>query len=458
MSRLPARPRPADAGAEVHRTPDEAARLVAEHAEPFASVDAFDPGPMLDRIGDARVVCIGEATHGTSEFYRLRARITQALIEQKEFQIVAVEADWADAERIDAYVRHREPGETERDAFGRFPTWMWRNEEVRDFVEWLRERNDGRGEADRAGFFGLDLYGLYESLHEVLRYLDETDPDLAADARLRYGCLMPFEGDPADYGRALARTRYDGCEKGVVEMLRDLLRKRLTATAGAHGTNDFPFFNATENARVVADAEAYYRESFVGSANTWNLRDTHMVATLQSLMEHVGPDARAVVWAHNSHVGDAAATQMGHQGDINVGHLCRQAFGDDAYLIGFGTHTGTVFAADGWGDAGHVKAVRPSHPDSVEGLAHASGVERFTLPLRHAAPDLRDEMGGPRLERAIGVIYRPETELQSHYFAADLPGQFDEWVWVDETSAVTPLGPSHAPTLPTAHPFRLLAD
>ena len=443
----------------MYRSGDELARLVAEHAEPFDSVDAFDPGPILDRIGNARVVCIGEASHGTSEFYRVRARITQALVEQKGFQIVAAEADWADAERIDAYVRHREPGETERDAFGRFPTWMWRNEEVRDFVEWLRGRNAGLGEAGRAGFYGLDLYGLYESLHEVLRYLDETDPDLAADARLRYGCLMPFEGEPADYGRALARTRYDGCEAGAVAMLRDLLRKRLTATAGAHGTDDFPYFNAVENARVVRDAEEYYREMFVGGANTWNLRDTHMVTTLQSLMEHVGDDARAVVWAHNSHVGDAMATQMGQQqGDINVGHLCRRAFGDDAYLIGFGTHTGTVVAADGWGDAGHVKAVRPSHPESIEGVAHASGVARFTLPLRNAADELRDELARPRLERAIGVIYRPETELQSHYFAADLPGQFDEWIWLDETRAVTPLGPSHAPSLPTAHPFRLLAD
>ncbi|HEX8299186.1 MAG TPA: erythromycin esterase family protein [Rubricoccaceae bacterium] len=455
MSRLPAHARPES---DVYRSPADLARLVAEHAEPFDSVDDFDPEPILERIGDARVVCIGEATHGTSEFYRLRARITQALVDQKGFRIVAAEADWADAERIDAYVRGREPGETERDAFGRFPTWMWRNEEVRDFVEWLRDRNAGRDEAERAGFFGLDLYGLYESLHEVLRYLDATDPELAADARIRYGCLMPFEGDPAAYGRALIRTRYAGCESGVVGMLRDLLRKRLAATAGTHGTDDFPFFNATENARVVADAEAYYRESFVGGANTWNLRDTHMVATLQSLMDHVGDDAKAVVWAHNSHVGDALATQMGAQGDINVGHLCRQAFGDGAYLIGFGTHTGTVFAADGWGETGRVKTVRPSHPESIEGVAHASGVARFTLPLCHGTDDLRAELSRPRIERAIGVIYRPETELQSHYFAADLPGQFDEWIWLDETQAVTPLGPSHAPSLPAAHPFRLLAD
>ena len=442
----------------VYRPPEEIAALVAEHAVPFD--DAPEAGAFLERTAGARVVGLGEATHGTDEFYRIRAELTKALITDGGVRIVAVEADWPDAERVDAYVRHREPGEHAWEAFGRFPSWMWRNEAVRDFVEWLREWNADRPEGDRAGFFGLDLYSLYTSMAEVLRYLDDRDPDLAADARLRYACLAPFEGEPADYGRALALRRYDDCRDDVTALLRDLLQKRIAQTATGHGRepDDFPYFDAVQNARVVRDAEAYYREMFLGGANTWNLRDTHMTATLQALLDHVGDGSRAAVWAHNSHVGDAAATQMGQRGEVNVGHLCRRVFGDAAYLVGFGTHTGTVFAADDWGSPGRVKKVRPSHAESVERLGHASGVPRFTLPLRGAADDLRYELGHPRLERAIGVIYRPETELQSHYFPADLAGQFDEWIWVDETRALTPLGRGAAPELPHAHPFRLLGD
>ena len=452
--------------ASVYRTPVEIASLVAEHAEPFGSVDDADLGPLLDRIGDARVVCLGEASHGTDEFYRLRARITQALVEHKGFRVVAVEADWPDAERVDAYVRGRAPGEAEWEAFARFPTWMWRNEPVRDLVEWLRGWNEGRDEG--TGFFGLDVYSLYTSLSEVLRYLDARDPDLAATARERYACLAPFS-DPADYGRAVVSARYRDCEHEVVVMLQDLLRQRLRLTVGgasdggeARSGEAFPFFDAAQNARVVRDAEAYYREAFYGNVSTWNLRDTHMMGTLTGLLDFFstagGAEAKAVVWAHNSHLGDAAATEMGQRGEINLGHLCRRRFGDDAYLVGFGTHAGTVLAADDWGGEGRVKEVRPSHPESYEWLGHASGVERFFLPLREADDRLRYELGHPRLERAIGVIYRPETELQSHYFAADLPNQFDEWVWLNQTRALVPLGPSHAPDLPRAHPFRLLAD
>ena len=472
--------------ADVYRTPEETAALVAEHAEPFKSVGGADLGPLLDRIGDARVVCVGEASHGTSEFYQLRARITRALIEQKGFTVVGTEADWPDMERVDAYVRHREPkgrrgqpdgqaGESEWEAFARFPTWMWRNREVAEFVEWLRDWNDGRGADDRAGMFGLDVYGLYASMHEVLRYLDGRDPALADLARERYACLAPFAQDPADYGRAVVTQRYRDCEGPAVAMLQDLLRQRLRLRrrgdgalgaealgAAAGGGDAFSFFDAAQNARVVRDAEAYYREMFYGTVSTWNLRDTHMMGTLVGLLDFFGRagagDAKAVVWAHNSHLGDAAATEMGARGEINLGHLCRQRWGDGAYLVGFGTHTGTVFAADDWGAEGRVQDVRPSRPESYEGLGHASGVECFFLPLRGAAERLRDELGQPRLERAIGVIYRPQTELQSHYFPAVLPEQFDEWVWIDETHALHPLGASQAPELPRAHPFRLLAD
>ena len=459
--RLPAPPgAPRPDPATVYRTPDEIAALVAEHAEPFESVDDADLGPLLDRIGDARVVCIGEASHGTSEFYRLRANVTRALVEQKGFRVVAAEADWPDAERVDAYVRHRDPGEAEWEAFARFPTWMWRNEEVRDYVEWARDWNADRDRADQVGFFGLDVYSLYTSAAEVLRYLDDRDRDLAATVRERYAGLSAYGKDPAEYGRAVARGRLDDREREVVSVLQDLLRQRLRLTAHGEGgaAEAFPFFSAAQNARVVRDAEAYYREMFYGRVSTWNLRDTHMMGTLVGLLDFFGDDARAVVWAHNSHLGDAAATQMGARGEINLGHLCRREWGRAAYLVGFGTHTGTVLAARDWGEEGEVRDVRPSHPESYEWLAHEGGVANFFLPLRDADERLVYELGHPRLERAIGVIYRPETELQSHYFPADLPAQFDEWVWLDETRALTPLGPSSAPDLPTAHPFRLLAD
>ena len=460
--------------ATVYRPSAETAALVAEHAQPFGTVDDADLGPLLERIGDARVVCIGEASHGTSEFYRLRARITQALIEQKGFTVVGCEADWPDMERVDAYVRHREPagrrgpsGEPEWQAFGRFPAWTWRNREVADFVEWLRGWNEGRDEGGRAGMFGLDVYSLHTSMTEVLRYLERRDADLADVARERYSCLAPFADEPADYGRAVLAQRYRDCEEGAVAMLRDLLGQRLRLTGGdgaSGGDGPFAFFDATQNARVVRNAEAYYREMFYGTVSTWNLRDAHMMGTLVSLLDFFGraggdrDGAKAVVWAHNSHLGDAAATQMGARGEINLGYLCRQRYGDGAYLVGFGTHAGTVLAADDWGGEGRVKDVRPSHPESYERLGHESGVGTFFLPLRDADGRLRDELGRPRLERAIGVVYRPETELQSHYFPAVLPDQFNEWVWIDETHALHPLGASHAPALPHAHPFRLLAD
>ncbi len=448
---------PSREASEVYRSPAEVARLVGDEAEPFGSLDDAELGPLLDRIGDAEVVCLGEATHGTSEFYRMRQRITRALIRHKGFTVVAAEADWPDAARVDAYVRHRDrEARSEWEAFGRFPTWMWRNAEVLAFVEWLRDWNAERGEAERTGFYGLDLYSLYTSIGEVLGFLEGRDDELAGVARARYACLTPFAADPAEYGAAVVSQRYRDCEAEAVAMLRDLLRERMERDAAEEG-----IFDATQNARVVRDAERYYRSMFYGDVSSWNLRDTHMVETLKAVRRfrgEAGAPAKAVVWAHNSHVGDAAATEMGRRGEVNVGHLCRREYGDGAYLVGFGTHAGTVCAASGWGEPVETKRVRPSHSESYERLSHESGAERFLLPLRHGSDALRHELGRPRLERAIGVIYRPETELQSHYFPAVLPEQFDEWVWFDETEAVRPLGRSRAPALPQRHPFRLLAD
>ena len=439
-------------------TPESLAKLVRETAEPFEDIESADLGPLLERIGDCRVVLLGEATHGTSEFYRMRARITRELILRKGFNLVAVEADWPDAAQIDRYVRNRPPAAGEREAaFTRFPTWMWRNEEVRDFIHWLREHNlraAGVGEPERqVGFHGLDLYSLYTSIGSVLRYLEGIDPEAARVARLRYGCLTPWERDPALYGQAALVRRFAICEADVISTLVDLLQKQVEYEAEGGDS----YLDAVQNARVVSNAERYYRIMYYGSAESWNLRDQHMFDTLQSLLRFRGPESKAVVWEHNSHIGNAAATEMAARGEINVGQLVREEYGEGAYLLGFGTDHGTVAAATDWDGEMEVKRVRPSHQDSYERVFHDSGLPRFLLPLRYPKRiDVRLELEPPRLERAIGVIYRPDTELASHYFQALLPHQFDEVCWFDESRAVTPLAGVEIPTgVPETYPFGL---
>ncbi len=429
------------------------AALVHEEAEPLASIRDADLDRLVDRIGDCPVVLLGEASHGTSEFYRMRDRITRELILRKGFTAVAVEADWPDAARIDAHVRHRQPTGPHFSAFSRFPTWMWRNQEVRTFVDWLRDHNQADGEPEhQVSFHGLDLYSLFRSRDAVLDHLDRVDPQAAALARHRYSCLTPWEQDPASYGRAVLTGRYLSCENDVVATLTDLLRRRLDYAAEM-GDN---FIDAAQNALVVANAERYYRIMYAGSRESWNLRDLHMFETLQTVMSHRGPNTKVVVWEHNSHIGDASATEMGARGEHNVGMLARRHYGDDAYLIGFGTHDGRVAAATDWGGPMEHKLVRPSHPDSYERLCHDSGIPAFLLHLREPRrPELRDELGEPRLERAIGVIYRPETELQSHYFQASLPRQFDEYIWFDRTTAIHPIASHEVAGVPDTYPFGL---
>jgi protein-L-isoaspartate(D-aspartate) O-methyltransferase len=419
--------------------------------EAFDDLGRADLAPLLDRIGDRRLVLIGEASHGTSEFYRMRARITRELIEQRGFTIVAAEADWPDAARIDRWVRGAGPEDRPEEAFVRFPTWMWRNEEVLDFVDWLRDHNERVATDDgrQAGFYGLDLYSLYDSIDEVLRYLDRVDPDAANIARHRYGCLTPFQRDPAMYGLAALTERYQSCEEEVVAMLADLRSRR-----GQAMVNDgMSFLDVEQNARVAANAERYYRAMYVGGAESWNLRDTHMFETLEALLAFHGPGSKAVVWAHNSHLGDASATAMARRGELNLGQLVRERFGADAYAIGFGTDHGTVAAATDWDGPMEIKRIRPSHADSYEKLCHETRVASFLLPTGGDTA-LRDQLLDPRLERAIGVIYRPDTELLSHYFEAILPDQFDEWIWFDESSAVRALGRGGStPSLAEGHPF-----
>jgi len=428
-------------------------QLIRQAAEPLPDLDDPAFGALFDRFASARVVLLGEASHGTSEFYRARAAITRRLIDRHGFRIVAVEADWPDAAHFDRYVRGLPPPRHDEPPFRRFPTWMWRNTEVEAFIAALREWNLARPAEDRAGFYGLDLYNLSASIRAVLDYLDRIDPAAADIARQRYGCLTPWAKDPQTYGRLALSAGYRACEEGVVSTLADLVAKRLEYSL-ADGDR---FLDATGNARLVKNAEAYYRAMYYGSAESWNLRDTHMFETLCGLLDAKGPGAKAVVWAHNSHIGDASKTEMGlEREELNIGQLCRERFGSDAALIGFGTHAGTVACADNWDEPVQVKRVNPSLPDSYERLAHDAGLPRFLLDLRDGGDNpLRHRLLAPREERFIGVIYRPETERWSHYAACSLPQQFDAYVWFDETTAVTPLPTQARPGPEETYPFGL---
>jgi len=411
--------------------------MIYEAAEPLPDIDDPAFGALFDRYADARVVLLGEASHGTSEFYRARAAITKRLVEQHGYTIVALEADWPDAAALDRWVRHRQPRDGEERAFERFPTWMWRNREFDALVRWLHGHNEDRAPEDMTGLFGLDLYNLSASMQAVIDYLEEKDPEAAQEARERYACLAPFSRNPAAYGRLAMSHGYAFCEEGAVAMLKELLSNRL----GYVAEDGEEWLDAAANARLVKNAEAYYRAMYEGAAESWNLRDTHMFETLCSILDARGPDSKAVVWAHNSHIGDARFTEMGiARGELNIGQLAKEKFGDKARLIGFGTHKGTVAAADDWDCPMQVKNVRPSLPESYERLSHDSGLHEFLLDLRERAnPKVAARLEEPMLERFIGVIYRPETERWSHYSQAILPHQFDAWVWFDETNAVEPL-------------------
>ena len=366
---------------------------------------------------------------------------------------MALEADWPDAASLDRYVRDRPPPAHAEPPFRRFPTWMWRNAEFEAFIETLRDWNGRRPPEARAGVFGLDLYNLSASIRAVLDYLDRVDPDAAQVARQRYGCLTPWAKEPQAYGRMALTSGFAQCETGVVTMLRELLGSKLEYAV----EDGESFLDATANARLVKNAEAYYRAMYYGAAESWNLRDTHMFQTLCAVLDAKGPQAKAVVWAHNSHIGDASKTEMGLiREELNIGQLCRERFGKEAALIGFGTHTGTVACASNWDGPMEIKRVNPSRPDSYERLAHDSGIARFLLDVREAVHEpLRYRLSEPRLERFIGVIYRPDTERWSHYSACSLPQQFDAYAWFDETAAVTPLPTRQREGPEETYPFGL---
>jgi erythromycin esterase-like protein/predicted phosphoribosyltransferase len=404
---------------------------------------------LFDLVGDARFVLIGEASHGTHEFYEARAAMTRRLIEEKGFCAVAVEADWPDAYRVNRYVRGRSQDATAEEAlrgFERFPTWMWRNTATVDFAGWLRARNERTGDDERAtaGFYGLDLYSLYRSIHEVVTYLERVDPPAAARARNRYACfdIGGDENDAQAYGFAAAFGAGESCEREVVEQLVDLRRHAMEYARRDGLIAEDELFYAEQNARTVQAAEEYYRSMFSGRTSSWNLRDRHMADTLRALADHLGrlrgTPAKIVVWAHNSHLGDARMTESATRGEINLGQLVRERYPNACRLLGFTTYAGTVTAADDWGGPAERKRVRPALPGSVEELFHEAGEKEFML--RFDLPTSATEaLRAARLERAIGVIYRPETERQSHYFRARVADQFDAVIHIDETRALEPL-------------------
>jgi erythromycin esterase-like protein len=415
------------------------AALVREHARPADK--AADFNALVATAGGAEIVLLGEASHGTHEFYATRAELTRRLISEHGFRGVAIEADWPDTFRVHRYVTGRSDDPSAKAALGgfrRFPAWMWRNSVVVEFIEWLREWNASAVQAP-AGFYGMDLYSLHGSIEAVLSYLNKVDPVAAKRARQRYACFEDFSAEPQTYGLATAVRGKEPCDDAVIEQLVEL-RRRETELAHRDGpAAEEDFFSAEQNARLIANAERYYRSMYHGRDESWNLRDTHMFETLKELRGHLdGGGAKLVVWAHNSHLGDARATEAQKRGELNVGQLVREHFGSRAVLVGFSTYSGTVTAAQDWGDPAERRRVRPGMEGSYEALFHAVGMPRFWLDLREqneATKLLRKQ----RLERAIGVIYRPETERWSHYFHARLPEQFDAVIHFDQTRALQPL-------------------
>jgi erythromycin esterase-like protein len=432
------------------------------HAAHPLTGDPHEFDALLELIGDARIVLLGESSHGTHEFYRLRAVLTRRLLQERGFTTVAVEADWPDAYRVNRYVRGMSDDRNAAQAlddFQRFPTWMWRNTEVLEFVEWLSDHNSGLAPgAGRVGFYGLDLYSLHASIEAVLAFLDDADPEGAQRARQRYACFDHFGEDALAYGHATSMGLAESCERQAVQQLLEMQRQAADLAKRNGRIPEDEFFFAEQNARLVQNAEEYYRTMFRGRASSWNLRDRHMADTLDALIDHFdskGTHTKVVVWAHNSHIGDARATEMSRRGEWNIGQLARERHEGSVRLIGFTTSRGTVTAASDWGEAAQRMRIVPALPGSFEAILHQVGIGAFMLRLRNAGV-VADLLAPPRLERAIGVIYRPDTERVSHYFHASLSEQFDAVIHVDETQALEPLertGSWEAGDAPETYPF-----
>ena len=399
-----------------------------------------DYDPLLAMAAGARVVFLGEQTHGTHEFYRERTRITQRLIRERDFRGIALEADWPEVERINRYIHGEGTDRSAEQALGGFtdfPLWMWRNTDVRDLVEWLRTHNASLPAERRVSMYGLDVYSLYPSVDAVVEYLSAVDPAAAARARTQYACFATHRPDAQRYGAVASGS--GSCRTQAAAVLTEMRQRAANRPADPAAAS--ALFSALRNAQSVVNAEEYFRTLYTGGVSSWNLRDQRMEETLLAIDEHLsaggsGP-ARLVVWAHNTHSGDARATETGEAGEHNVAQLLRQRFSGATLLVGFFTYDGTVLAAPEWGAPGRVYDVRPALPGSYAHVFHTARERNFLLVLRNA-PGMAP-LAEPRLERAIGVIYVPQTERQSHYFMARLAQQFDAVIYLDATKAVSPL-------------------
>jgi erythromycin esterase len=408
--------------------------------------DDADLDPLMERIGDARVVLLGEASHGTREYYTWRDRITRRLVTEKGFGFIGVEGDWPDCSLVNRWIKGAAGGRSARQmlhAFERWPTWMWANEEVVHLAEWLRQHNDAQPQARRVGFYGLDVYSLWDSMDAVTRYLEKVDPEAAARARRAYGCFDPYEEDVQDYAMATAMVP-TSCEQ---EVIRTLVELRARAPDYAEEDRE-AFFNAEQNALVARNAERYYRAMIKGGAASWNVRDTHMIETLERLLQHHGPEAKAIVWEHNTHVGDARATDMARVGMVNVGSLARDRWGGDVVVAGFSSYRGSVVAGSEWGAPMKRMPVPEAREGSWEQLFHAAGAEDKLL-MMDALDDIPGAMD-PRGHRAIGVVYHPERETRGNYVPSVLPMRYDAMLYIDRSHALRPL--KMTPQLPDEYP------
>ena len=401
--------------------------------------DPGDLGPLLEMIGDSRYVLIGEASHGTSDFYRWRAELSRRLIAEQEFSFVAVEGDWPDCYDVNRFVKgFPDSGDSAYavlHTFDRWPTWMWANRDVVEFATWLRQHNDRLPSEAQAGFYGLDVYSLYESMAEVVRYLERIDPEAARAARRAYACFEPYAGDVQEYARATALVP-TSCEDEAVSILSALRRRAPEYAADGREA----YFNAEQNALVASGAELYYRTMVRGGPGSWNVRDHHMVDTLERLMRFHGPFARGIVWEHNTHIGDARFTDMARAGMVNVGQLVRQRHGEEGVvLIGFGTHGGTVIAAEEWGAPMRRMPVPEARADSYEGVMHRCEPANFLLLFDGSDDGGISGLDTVRGHRAIGVVYEPTHERWGNYVPTILPRRYDAFIYLDRTEALDPL-------------------
>jgi len=413
-------------------------RSVSSVVHPLRSGIPGEYDEVIDLIGDASLVFLGEGTHGTHEFYAIRQQISKRLIQEKGFRAIAIEGDWPDAARVDAYVRTGlGTARAALSQFRAFPNWMWGNQDVLGFVDWLRAFNLSRPRDDRAcGFYGLDLYSMYASMEAVLKYLERRDPQAAEAARERFACFEPIGENMEVYALLVHAGSIQSCEPEILRVLDNLRERR--AEYAKHSP-DWAFFDAEQNVLATKAAENFYRAMLRGDPDSWNVRDCYMFETLQRLRCHLGEEAKMIVWAHNTHVGDYSKTAEHNQGYLNIGQLTREHYGNQVFLLGFGTYHGTVTAASAWGGPPEMKDVPPASPGTYEDLLHQVGIDRLFVPMKQLRDTPAASLFDGRQERAIGVVYNPSYEHLGNYFKANLAEQFDGYIFVDRSSAVKPM-------------------